>query len=360
MHAETLDSARDAEVWRRTLGRFPTGMQDVYFSAEYVGLHRIEPGARALLFSCESGGRAWVYAFLLQPIKPIGERGLEGPWFDIETAYGYGGPVANTDDGVFLAEAHEAFREWCREQGVVAEFVRLHPLLRNERWLDPAVEVAHDRQTVSLNLADFDMTHLPFDSGTRYMLRRAERLGIKVHAQAAGEGSFARFRTLYDRTMDRLLADDYYRFGDDYFAGLCDLVADSGLLLAAEQAGEWAAAAVFLKGPTWLHYHLSASDPDKRLPGAINLLLCAAAERGRKEGLTRLHLGGGRTRSSEDSLLAFKRCMGTDSHSFYVGKRIHNAGAYVYIRELWEQSYPSLVPNYGQRLLCYHHRLVGQ
>ena len=45
---------------------------------------------------------------------------------DIESVYGFTGPVASTADGDFLAAAWQAFGTWCSTQHVVAEFVRAH------------------------------------------------------------------------------------------------------------------------------------------------------------------------------------------------------------------------------------------
>ena len=39
---------------------------------------------------------------------------------DIESAYGYGGPLSNTDDDEFLKQCFESFSNWCLEQNVVA------------------------------------------------------------------------------------------------------------------------------------------------------------------------------------------------------------------------------------------------
>ena len=359
MQIEILDASSDAEKWLRVLGRLPASMLDVYFWPEWVMLHRFEPGARAILFTYQRADELWVYPFLLQPVSHVGEHALEKIWYDIETAYGYGGPLASTEDADFLVEAHNAFAKWCQRQSVVAEFVRLHPLSQNQRWLDPQVELVCDRKTVSLSLAHLSSDDLPFDKDTCYMLRRAERLGIHVKVYPT-HNHFDRFMTIYMHMMDRLGADEYYNFNEDYFVGLRQLVHDAGWLLVAEQGEEWVAAAVFLRGSTWLHYHLSASDPDKRVPGANNQLLYIAAQIGSQHGLERLHLGGGLTRMPNDPLLRFKRSMATDSHSFYIGKRVHNPDVYAYLRELWEQRYPSLVPKYGHRVLCYRYRMPEQ
>jgi hypothetical protein len=355
MGIQILDAEADAGAWRRALEGLPSDLQDPYFLPEYVALHRFEPETRAVLFSYSRSGEVWIYPFLLQPINRIGNYPMERTWFDIETAYGYGGPLASTGDAGFVAEAHRAFTEWCREQGVVAEFVRLHPLLENQRWLDPKVQLDLDRETVSISLADGAADDIPMDQGARYMVRRAERSGVEVSAFPP-QDHFQSFVQLYTRSMERIDADQYYFFSDDYFAGLSRLVDQNGLLLAAQVDDRWVGAAVFLAGPSRLHYHLAATDSENRVPGVMNLLLYTAAQLAARNGLRQLHLGGGRTRMLDDSLLRFKQSIGTDSHSFYVGKRIHDSDSYFRLRALWEESYPSLVQKYGQRLLCYRYR----
>jgi hypothetical protein len=355
MAIEILDAVADALEWRGLLEKLAPELRDIYFQPEYAALHRFHEGARALLFAYERAGQRWLYPFLLRPIEGVGEHVLEETWFDIETPYGYGGPLASTPDAGFLSAAHEAFTGWCVEAKVVAEFVRLHPLLRNERWVDPLMEVVYDRETVSLKLEGFDalgLDQLPFDKMARYMLRRAEGLGISVEACLVEE-YFEEFVRLYRRTMERLQADDYYYFSEEYFAGLRRLMLEAGWLLAARQDGECVAAALFLKGERLLHYHLSASDPERRLPGATNKLIYNAAMLGSREGFEVLHLGGGISQASNDSLLKFKRKMATDAHAFYIGKRIHQPRVYALLRDLWAGAYPSLVQRYGRRLLCY-------
>lgn len=359
MAQKILDAIDDAAEWHRLLEALPPALKDVYFWPEYVALHRFIEESRALLFAYESDdGACWMYPFLLQPIAGMKEQdGAPATmWFDIETPYGYGGPLANTDRAEFLAEAHAAFSAWCREQRVVAEFIRLHPLLRNERWLDSEIEVIYDRETISLDLTNFnalDPAALPFDKMARYMLRRAERSGVRVERRDP-RADFDKFVALYRETMRRINADEYYFFDEHYFRGLRELVAESGWLLAATLDEEWAAAALFLKGTGYLHYHLSATRAEPRLPGATNLLLYTAAQMGSaSESLTTLHLGGGTTSLPDDSLLKFKRSMGNQAHAFHIGRRVHHPTMYAAVRAAWERDYPTLVAEHGRKLLCY-------
>lgn len=355
MQIDILDAVSDATSWHRILRRFPTVLQDVYFWPEYVSLHRFEPGSRAIMFVYQQSNKIWAYPFLFQPISHIGEHVLEQVYFDIQTAYGYGGPVSNSQDADFLTDAHDAFTTWCQREGVVAEFIRLHPILQTELWLDSQVKLVYDRQTVSLNLAKLDHNYMPFSKKARSTLRRAERLGLRVVTYPVAD-KLDQFIELYYRAMARLNADRYYYFNKDYFFGLSQLVQqDAVRFLIAENIKGAVSVGVFLKGATLLHYHLSASDVENYVPGAVNQILYTAAQIGRQNGLKQLHLGGGRTSMPTDSLLKFKQSMATDSYSYYIGRRVHNHEVYDHLRQLWQQFYPSLKSKYGNRLLCYRY-----
>src|SRR3569833_2447831 len=49
--------------------------------------------------------------------------------FDHQSPYGYGGPISNVNTPDFLARAWSAYMETCRAEQVLAEFVRLHPMV---------------------------------------------------------------------------------------------------------------------------------------------------------------------------------------------------------------------------------------
>jgi hypothetical protein len=310
------------------------------------------------MFAYQNSENVWVNPFLLPPITHIGTRSVDQSWFDIETPNGYGGPLSSTGDTGFLSEAHAAFTDWCAATGVVAEFVRLHPLLDNQRWLDPLVDVRHDRETLSIGLANLDSDYSPSDPSARNKLRRAKRLGVQVSVYSPLD-HIGRFQEMYSQTMERRDADEFYYFDTDYFQNLAQLVNDSGKMLVAEIEGDWVAAAVFLKGPKYLHYHLAAWDNDKQAPGATNHMLATAAQLGHEQGLTKLHLGGGRTSDPDDSLFSFKHSMATDSHHFNIGLRVHDQAAYSSLCDLWRQEFPSLESKYGSRLLCYRYGSKG-
>ena len=355
MKIEVLNAVNDAAAWHELMGKLPAQMQDMYFMPEYMALQSAGPDLQAVCFVFSAEQLVWMYPSLLRRFSVVGGKKLDRDYYDLESAYGYGGPISNSTDQGFLSKAHAAFHEWCQGHGVIAEFSRLHPLLQNQCFLDPEVQVLLDRDTRSLELTKLDPEQPPFDGTSRNMLRKAERSGVIVE-RASLDKDWPQFVALYCKTMDRVGADAFYYFSDSYFSGLRELARKSGFLLAAKLGEKLLSAAVFFKGQSYLHYHISATDPDHRMPGATNQVIWQAGLLGRQAGLTRLHLGGGRTREAGDSLLRFKTSMSTDTHPFYIAKRVHNKEAYSLVKNLWATEYPDLASQYGQQILCYHNQ----
>lgn len=348
-----LDPIKNRDEWHHHLGTLPALLNDVYYYPEYLHLSRIEDTATPRIFVYTKGEACWLYPFLLRRVPPLeGISPAHGGYFDIETQYGYGGPVSNSEDPAFIEEANEAFCGWCAQEGVIAEFVRFHPLIDNQRFL-PSAETFLDRETVSLDLLAVSEAANPFDAKTNSMLRRAQRSGLECRV-CTGKADFEEFVRLYKATMARLKANDFYYFSDHYFMDLLPFMQNHGYLVVARAAGAIVAAAVFIKGTRFLHYHLSATDIDNRIPGVMNAVLHTAALHGKSAPLLMLHLGGGRTRSSDDSLLKFKKTMATGSHQFKIGKRIHNKQVHGELCAAWEKQFPHLVDTFGMQLLCYH------
>ena len=153
--------------------------------------------------------------------------------------------------------------------------------------------------------------------------------------------------------MSRIGADSNYYFNELYFSNLCKFVPENGWLVGADLEGEWVGAALFLRGKSNLHYHLSATNPENQIPGITNALLFKGMQLGLSKGLNVLHLGGGKSNNPNDSLLRFKQNMGDISNKFFIGKRIHNYDVYSHLKKCWESKYPGLTEKFSSRLLCY-------
>lgn len=230
---------------------------------------------------------------------------------DVVTPYGYGGPTA---DGFW-----DAYEEWARERGVVTTFVRFHPLYGNQRGAP--IHVDELAPTVAWRLdPDRDLlAGLHFKH--RNKVTKAENAGATV-TQHDGLGEFV---PLYEDTMRRVNADDFYFFEPAYWGRLGELPL---VRFDAEIDGEVVASALCLATPPWLHYHLSGTTDAGRTTGSSTLVLLEAARWAQANGYERFHLGGG-LGGKEDSLHHFKARFDPEGLvPAAVGKAIHDEDAY--------------------------------
>ena len=98
--------------------------------------------------------------------------------WDATTAYGYGGPVSTTsgEDPAFGA----AIDDWAARNGVVATFIRYHPLLGNHRMGPSPAEVVPRGLTAVWDLAGTTDLLEGMHGHHRRAARKADRAGLGV------------------------------------------------------------------------------------------------------------------------------------------------------------------------------------
>lgn len=101
--------------------------------------------------------------------------------FDLETPYGYGGPLT---DAPLSPEAQQIFmeelRDYCLEQRIVTQFLRYHPLLDNHGAVAPMTDTHYLRDTIYMDTASPELILANMDSKNRNMVRKAQRSGVTV------------------------------------------------------------------------------------------------------------------------------------------------------------------------------------
>lgn len=245
--------------------------------------------------------------------------------FDLQSAYGYGGPVADCDDPAFRADAWRVCKQVCREKSIVVEFVRLHPLASWQAYSGTAVP---DRQTVVIDVRSDDW-RASYEIRCRTAVRKAIKAGVEVveHPLQDVAGRFAGY---YRDGMQRIGATSFYLFSDAYFQAMSEV---PGLrLLACVLDGEWLAAGLFLTGGDCVEYHLSATSERGRQLSATNLLIDAAAQLASEQGLSMVYLGGGIDASPDNALLSFKASFSPLRLTYCYGYAIHDPACYSMLR----------------------------
>lgn len=323
-----LDS--NSSEWNDYLYKIDENNQDIYYTSDYYKLYEHNGDGKGKLFVYKEDDNIAVYPFM---INEIHSYNLDEKYYDIESAYGYGGPLTNNYDEIFLRNFENEFLKYCSKNKIIAEFIRFHPLIKNQKIFTKNIEVLHNRITVYLDLTkDIDeIWEEDIKSKNRNMIRKAEKNLLTVEES----NDFETFKSIYESTMSKVTADIYYYFKDDYYN--CIKNSDKYFLLNVKKEDEVIASAIFMIYGEYFHYHLSGSLKEYLKYSPNNLLLWEAIKYGKKKGCKIMHFGGGLTDSLEDRLFKFKSSFSKKNADFYIGKRIHNKKIYELIISKWEK-----------------------
>ncbi len=263
--------------------------------------------------------------------------------FDLQTAYGYGGPVCMGDSIAAIKNLWTQYDEWCCHNNVVVEFVRFHPMLENQHGYPG--RIMPQRETVWIDLMQDDLL-CSYKTRIRTTVRKALKSGVRVK-WVDSDYFISFFPEFYRQAMTEIGADKHYFFTDSYFKMLLQMKGvHCGICLVDN---EIISAAVFFSASPYMEYHLSASMQKGKHFGASSLLIHEAAKLGKIIGCEKLYLGGGDNNSKENTLLFFKTGFSTKRKLFSIGSWVHLHDSY----ESLKLTFPEAYACQPQRVLFY-------
>ena len=318
----TLERAKEWDELVRTFEHY-----DVYYLAGYVKAFWLNGDGEPILIYYERGEtRAINVVFRrdLSQCKFFRETLEQSAFYDFVTPYGYGGFLV---EGTDYGRLQEEYEEFCRQEHIVCEFVRFHPLLENWKGLEQLYTETYMGTTVYMDTCSEEEIWNNITSKNRNMIRKTKKSGLKVYWGRYPE-LIEPFMEIYNAAMDKDGAKDYYYFGKEFYESILEDLKQNAMWFYAKEEKEIAAIAIFLFGNENMHYHLSASRAEFQRMAPTNLLLYEAALWAGRNGYKKLHMGGG-VGSAQDSLYKFKKSFhrGTDAR-FCVGKKIFDRGTY--------------------------------
>ena len=324
----TLDQA---EQWDTVVRSFKE--YDVYWLSSYVKAFRIHGDGEPLLFYyCDDDNRG-INVVMKRDIakdKHFTGKLSEGEYFDFATPYGYGGWIVegtNSEISVNTEPIFNAYTVWLQKNGIISEFVRFHPMLKNQEVCRNFYEVIQLGEVVHMDLACRDGIWENIISKNRNMIRKAIKNDIKVYNGRFPE-IFKQFRSIYNSTMDKDDAEEYYYFGEQFYDSILEDLPHNAQIFWAEKDGRVIAASIMLAANGRMNYHLSGSIREFSSLAPTNLLLYEAALWGNANGYKTLYMGGG-VGSGEDSLFKFKRAFYKgELNRFYIGKKVYDQEKY--------------------------------
>ena len=313
-----------AEEWDATVRSFRE--YDVYYLSGYVKAFQIHgDGEPQLLYYEENGLRA-IYVYMKR------KTAIEG-YYDSVTPYGYGGVlfefgIANPEQQMALLQAFwKAYVEKMKEEGIVDNFVRYHPVLKNAIPMKQISTVIDLGKTIAFDLESPEVIWENIISKNRNMIRKAEKNGITIE-HGKGMELLDKFTEIYNATMDKDHAEKYYYFKRPFYESIDRDLQDNYELFYAMYEGRPIAMSIMIFANGRLNYHLSGSNIEYRNLAPSNLLLYKAALWGYEQGCKTFHLGGG-VGSGEDNLYKFKAAFNKNSvYQFSIGKEIFDQEKY--------------------------------
>jgi hypothetical protein len=298
--------------------------------------------AKPVLWWYESAGHYFAYPFMLAPVYITAPNGDEHPtsYYDISSVYGYCGALtSHGTEADFIQNAWQAFDLWAQQNHVICEFTRFSPFADNTAQAHPHCQISANRILAVSHLSDASkalMNLLP--SKTRNMLRKAEKQGLTAREMNI-KSELGAFRTLYESTMQRNQATDFFYYDDIYYQHL-QMLPHGGLrLFGVFDKQKLVSAAMAITHGASALYHLGANLRDYMHLGAGNLALFAMQSACMQSDIHFVNLTGGRSTALDDPLLRFKKSNGTHTQPYYIGTRIINQRAYEAVAKQWQAVY---------------------
>lgn len=321
-------STENCTEWDEIVRSF--GNYDIYYLSGYTKAFELHGDGNPVLVYFEGNGIRAINVVMKRDIAEdsrFSGKIPENTYFDLITPYGYGGWLVEGDgdtEVLFLE-----YENWARENNIVSEFVRFHPVLDNAAFSNPFYDVISLGGTIAMDISSEETIWANITSKNRNMIRKAEKNGITIHKGRSTE-LFETFREIYNATMDKDDADKYYYFEPEFYESILnDLYENAQIFYARNEEKKIIAASIIFSENGRLNYHLSGSVREYQHLAPTNLLLYKAALWGSENGCKTFHLGGG-VGSGEDSLFKFKK-------SFYRGELCrYHIGKKIFMKEEYD------------------------
>ncbi len=339
----TVYGLEKAEQWDAIVRSFKE--YDVYWLSGYVKAFQIHGDGEPLLFYFEDDWARGINVVMKRDVADDSRffKKIEKEnYYDFATPYGYGGWIIEGErtQGLF-----DEYQTWAERNGIISEFVRFHPMLKNHDNSRSFYDVVQLGEVVHMVLNSPEEIWNNISSKNRNVIRKAIKNDVRVYNGRFPE-IYERFRKIYNGTMDKDNAEKYYYFSPEFYTSILNDLPQNAQVFWAEKDKQVVAASIMLAANGRMNYHLSGSLREFSSLAPTNLLLYQAALWGYANGYKTLYLGGG-VGSGEDSLFKFKRAFyrGELNH-FFIGRKVFDQGKYDTLAQMREPKDSSFFPIY--------------
>jgi len=310
--------------WEALLDEVP---HDVYQLPQYLQVSAAHEDGEPAAFLAREGDCFCLVPLLIRRLPAF----LTAPpdWRDVKSPYGYAAPLFRGDES-WIDKALAAFTTECQTHNLVSAFVCMHPLLAVPPDLARHGQVVKHGETVYVDLS---LTEPALWSQIRRRFRTyisgLQRAGFQ--ARFDDWSAYGDFVCIYGQTMERLQANQFYRFPAQYFH---DLRVALGPRLhfcsVVDARGELASGALLTETQGIVQYHLSGTADRFVADAPTKLMLHETSLWAKRKGYKVLHLGGG-LGGRADSLLHFKAGFSPLRADFLAYHLVCDEGKYAFL-----------------------------
>lgn len=296
----------------------------VHFLAGYLKAFQGAGEEEPFLFYYDDGKNRGLNVAFKRDISRV--EGLEvieeGKYFDLITPYGYGGFLFEGDEELI----QKCYDEYCRNNGIVCEFVRFN--LFTEAWKKYNGEVETKTHNVvrKLNIPLEDMM-MDFKHKVRKNIHAAERNGLVV--EVCDEDNNTRlndFLDIYYGTMKRNNANASFYFKKDFFEDL-NKMRDNVAYFYVLDGVRVISAELVIYDENNCYSYLGGTNSDYFYLRPNEILKYEIIKWAYNKKLKNFVLGGGY--GSDDGIYNYKLCFDPNGvYDFYIGRKVFDEKVY--------------------------------
>jgi len=308
--------------------------EDIYYTKEYASTY-LGKNDKFFEFEYREKDKYFKNIAIKSSILEIAGVEIKDGYFDLQTPYGYGGYLTNSDDPVFIKTALGRYKEFCIKNKIIAEFLRFHPFNtfpgEYSNFLDFCVQ---DRKTVYVDLRmEYSKIWKSYDSSLKGGIKKANNLGLKCKLlPSICESNFIE---QYYKTMLKKNASRFYFFSKSYFESLEKM--KNVKLYCATHEDKQLNYIVILESYPFIYYHLGATDSNYNRFNPNAFILNKLIELYKAKDFKIFFMGGGKSSSENDTLYKFKKNFSPLTKQYYIGGKIFMPQVYQEYITLWEK-----------------------
>lgn len=343
----------DSKSWNDYINKIDLEQHDVYFTPEYHEVYEKIGDGLAQCFVYEEEGQVGLYPFLLNSINKLGYS-LDKEYYDIQGIYGYNGILANSTSEIFFQHLFECFDNYCTENNIIAEFLRINPLLFNPLLYRKSFLLVNDRENIYVNLLQENIFETEYEYSTKKNVRKATKSGLLYRAVFGNEittQDLDEFYKIYAHTMTRNNVSQYYFFNKRFFESIASNLKEKALFVFVLLNEKYISCEIVLLGSRIGYSFLGGTLEDYYQYRPNDFLKHHSIEFLKEKGFQKYLLGGG-----PDGVLRYKKSFSKSGVvSFFIGKKIHFKEVYDEVVNQWQLKHPDKFELYKNFALKYRY-----